>query len=114
MSSKRCQVIGGMNEREEIRTMKTINAKMLLPLAAVALAAPFFAFAVFVGLRAVELATDSRQNILLLALAVVAVVSGAMGSRGSRQSKPARERRWTVAEGRTRNARGTTALHPGL
>ena len=93
--------------------MKKINAKMFLPLAAVVLAAPFFAFAVFVGLRAVELATDARQNILLLALAVVAVASGAMGARSSRESKPARERRWSVAAGRTRT-RGTSVLHPGL
>jgi hypothetical protein len=90
--------------------MKKIKAKMLLPLAAIAVAAPFFAFAVFVGLRAVELATDARQNILLLALAVVAVASGA---RGSRESKPARERRWSVASGRTRT-RKTSVLHPGL
>jgi peptidoglycan/LPS O-acetylase OafA/YrhL len=93
--------------------MKKINAKMLLPLAAIAVAALFFAFAVFVGLRAVELATDARQNILLLALAVVAVASGARGSRGSRESRPARERRWSVASGRTRT-RETSVLHPGL
>ena len=93
--------------------MKKINAKMLLPLAAAALAAPFFAFAVFVGLRAVELATDARQNILLLALAVVAVASGALNARGSRESKPARERRWSVDKGRTRT-RGNSVLHPGL
>ncbi|MBC7933376.1 MAG: hypothetical protein H7Z38_22670 [Rubrivivax sp.] len=91
--------------------MKKINAKMFLPLAAAALAAPFFAFAVFVGLRAVELATDARQNILLLALAAVAVASGAINSRSSRKSETARA--WSVASGRTRS-RGTSVLHPGL
>jgi hypothetical protein len=91
--------------------MKKINAKMFLPLAAVVLAAPFFAFAVFVGLRAVELATDARQNILLLALAAVAVASGAVNSRNGRKSETARA--WSVASGRT-PSRGTSVLHPGL
>lgn len=89
--------------------MKKINAKMLLPLAAVALAAPFFAFAVFVGLRAVELAADSRQNLLLLVLAAVAVTSGALNARGERKTKAARS--WPVTSGRTR---GTSVLHHGL
>ncbi len=91
--------------------MKKINAKMLLPLAAVALAAPFFAFAVFVGLRAVELATDARQNVLLLALAVVAVASGAMGARGSRKNETART--WSVGA-RPLGTRAASVLHPGL
>ena len=91
--------------------MKKINAKMFLPLAAVALAAPFFAFAVFVGLRAVEVAADARQNILLLALAAVAVTSGALNARGARKAETARV--WSVAAGRS-SARGTSVLHPGL
>lgn len=89
--------------------MKKINAKMFLPLAAVALAAPFFAFAVFVGLRAIELAADSRQNILLLVLAVVAVTSSALNARGERKAEAARN--WPVTSGRTR---GTSVLHHGL
>lgn len=89
--------------------MKKINAKMFLPLAAVALAAPFFAFAVFVGLRAVELATDSRQNLLLLALAAVAVAAGALNARGERKAEATRN--WPVTSGRTR---GTSVLHHGL
>jgi hypothetical protein len=89
--------------------MKKINAKMFLPLAAVALAAPFFAFAVFVGLRAVEVATDARQNLLLLALAAVAVTAGALNARGERKAEAARN--WPVTSGRTR---GTSVLHHGL
>jgi hypothetical protein len=89
--------------------MKKINAKMFLPLAAVALAAPFFAFAVFVGLRAVELATDARQNLLLLALAAVAVTSGALNARGARKAEEARD--WPAAAGRTRR---NSVLHHGL
>jgi hypothetical protein len=91
--------------------MKKVNAKMFLPLAAVAFAAPFFAFAVFVGLRAIELATDARQNLLLLALAVVAATSGALNARGARRSEAARTR--PVTAGRAR-ARGTSVLHHGL
>lgn len=105
------QIDGGDNEREEVMSMKKINAKMFLPLAAVALAAPFFAFAVFVGLRAVELATDTRQNTLLLALAVVAVTSGAFGTRGSRKNETTCN--WSIAAGQ-QGARGTSVLHPGL
>lgn len=91
--------------------MKKINAKMFLPLAAVALAAPFFAFAVFVGLRAVELATDARQNVLLLALAVVAAASGALNARGSRKAEAVAT--WPTAAGQTRT-RGASVLHHGL
>jgi hypothetical protein len=91
--------------------MKKISAKMFLPLAAVALAAPFFAFAVFVGLRAVEVATDARQGILLLALAVVAAASGALNARGSRKAEAAAD--WPAVAGRTRT-RGASVLHPGL
>lgn len=90
--------------------MKKINAKMLLPLAAVALATPFFVFAVFAGLRAVELAADSRQNLLLLALAAVAVTSGALNARGARKAEAARALPVT-GRGRTR---GTSVLHHGL
>jgi hypothetical protein len=90
--------------------MKKISAKMLFPLAAVALAAPFFAFAVFVGLRAVELATDARQNLLLLALAVVAVTSGALNARGARKAEAARALPVTGG-GRPRV---TSVLHHGL
>ena len=90
--------------------MKKINAKMFLPLAAAALAAPFFAFAVFVGLRAVELATDARQNLLLLALGVVAATSGALNARGARKAEAARA---LPVTGRGR-AHGTSVLHHGL
>lgn len=104
-------IVGGNNEREETLRMKKINAKMFLPLAAIALAAPFFAFAVFVGLRAVEIATDARQSTLLLALAVVTVTSSALGARGSRKNETTRV--WSIAT-RQQGARGTSVLHPGL
>jgi hypothetical protein len=89
--------------------MKKVSAKMFFPLAAVAFAAPFFAFAVFVGLRAVELATDARQNLLLLTLAVVAATSGALNARVARKAEEARP-----ARSQGVGARGTSVLHHGL
>ena len=63
--------------------MKKITARMFIALSAVALAAPFFAFAVLVGLRAVELASDARQNLLLLALAATAAAFQVLNARGA-------------------------------
>ena len=63
--------------------MKKVTARMFIALSAVALAAPFFAFAVLVGLRAVELASDARQNLLLLALAATAAAFQVLNARGA-------------------------------
>lgn len=63
--------------------MKKVTARMFIALSAVVLAAPFFAFAVLVGLRAVELASDARQNLLLLALAAVAAAFQVLNARGA-------------------------------
>jgi hypothetical protein len=90
--------------------MKKVTAKMFFALAAVALAAPFFAFAVFVGARAVELATDTRQNILLLALALVAAFISAFNSLGAGSRSCAS----SVNESRDARARKRSLLHPGL
>lgn len=87
--------------------MKKITVKMFFALSAVALAAPFFAFAVFVGARALELATDTRQNLLLLALAVVAALSGTLNSRVAVERGKAR-----VAS--VKDARASSLLHHGL
>jgi hypothetical protein len=89
--------------------MKKVTVKMFFALAAVALAAPFFAFAVYVGARAVEMATDTRQSLLLLALAVVAALSGAINSRGAREPKEAR-----VTSVNGIRARKSSLLHHGL
>ena len=79
--------------------MKKITAKMFFALAAVALAAPFFAFAVFVGLRAVEMASDARQNLLMLALAAVAAAFQVLNARGA--GAPTKKREGSVAAGRS-------------
>jgi hypothetical protein len=91
--------------------MKKMTAKMFFALSAVALAAPFFAFAVFVGLRAVELASDARQNLLLLALASLAAAFQVLNARGAGRQSVAKVK--SVATGRT-GARETSALHLGL
>jgi len=90
--------------------MKKITAGMFITLAAIALAAPFFAIAVLVGLRAIESATGLRENFLLLALAVVAAASGVLNARGERSAKPART---TFVAGSRREGRKATALHLG-
>ena len=90
--------------------MKKMTARMFFALSAIALAAPFFAFAVFVGLRAVELASDARQNLLLLALASLAAAFQVLNARGAR-TEPARGE--AVADVR-RGSRETSALRLGL
>jgi hypothetical protein len=60
--------------------MKAVTVKMLISLAAIAFAAPFFALALIVGARAVALAHSGQDNLLLVALAFigagVSVVNG--------------------------------------
>jgi hypothetical protein len=90
--------------------MKKVTAKMFVTLAAVALAAPFFAVAVLVGLRAVESAAGLRENFLLPLLAVAAVASGVLGARGEAPPEAARER---AVAGRRRERRKASALHLG-
>lgn len=90
--------------------MKKMTARMFFALSAIALAAPFFAFAVFVGLRAVELASDARQNLLLLALASLAAAFQVLNARGAGR-QPAKEK--TVAGGH-RGPHETSALRLGL
>jgi hypothetical protein len=90
--------------------MKKITAGMFVALAAVAVAAPFFAMAVLVGLRAVESAAGLRENALLLAFAVAAAASAVFNARGERAAKPARV---GVVAGRRPVARKASALHLG-
>ena len=90
--------------------MKKITAGMFITLAAIALAAPFFAMAVLVGLRAVESAVGVQENFLLPALAIVAAVSGVLNARGVRTAKPERA---GVVVGRRRQTPKASALHLG-
>lgn len=90
--------------------MKQVTAKMFFALAAVALAAPFFAVAVLVGARAVELAGGARENVLMLSLALAAAASQVLGARGERLLRSAREK---FGVGRSRPARKASALPYG-
>jgi hypothetical protein len=90
--------------------MKKVTAGMFVALAAVAVAAPFFAMAVLVGLRAVESAAGLRENFLLVAFAVAAVASAVLNARGERSEKPAQV---GTAAARRSVARKASALHLG-
>jgi hypothetical protein len=62
--------------------MKTITVGMFISLVAAAMAAPFFALAVVVGLRAVSLTGNAQDNILLVGLAAGAAALGMLKARG--------------------------------
>jgi uncharacterized YccA/Bax inhibitor family protein len=49
--------------------MRSVTTKMLVSLVGVALAAPFFAIAVIVGARAIALADNTQDDLLLVGLA---------------------------------------------
>jgi predicted membrane-bound mannosyltransferase len=69
--------------------MKTLTVKMLISLAAVALAAPFFALALVVGARAIALAHSVQDNFLLVALAFVGAGVSVLNGFGQRTTKRA-------------------------
>jgi hypothetical protein len=70
--------------------MKTVTVKMLISLAAIALAAPFFALALLVGARAVALAHSMQDNLLLVALAFVGAGVSVLNGFGRRNVKAER------------------------
>lgn len=75
--------------------MKAVTAKMLLSLLGILLAAPFFAFALIVGVRAVSLSHDAQDDLLLVALAL----GGAAASILNGMGRAAKERqRNTVSQ----------------
>jgi hypothetical protein len=98
--------------------MKKLTAGTFITLAAIALAAPFFAMAVLVGVRAVELAVGAQENLLLLALVLLAAASPVLNARGDKARAKARVaheglvavRRPDLRSVETRNA---SALHLG-
>lgn len=103
-------IVKGISQREGEIRMKKITAGMFASLAAIAVAAPFFALAVLVGARAVEIATDAQDDFLLAALAVAAAAVGAINALGRGEQKSPRGR--LASEGRSR-VRGATTLHLG-
>ena len=94
--------------------MKAVTAKMLVSLVGVLLAAPFFAVALVVGARAVSLSRGSRDDLLLVALALCGAaisIANGMGRRASAGSNAAR--RHTEAGGTTTAPRSVSVIHLG-
>lgn len=95
--------------------MKKLTTKTFITLAAVALAAPFFAMAVVVGVRAVESAAGAEENFLLLALALLAVASSVLKARGDKTSASALagQKEFVAVRHQETRSHGASALHLG-
>ena len=95
--------------------MKTVTVKMLISLAAIALAAPFFALALLVGARAVALAHSMEDNLLLVALAFVGAgvsVLNGFGRRHVRAERVVAARESVEAEYQA-GSQSASMMHPG-
>jgi hypothetical protein len=94
--------------------MKAVTTKMLVSLVGVLLAAPFFVVALVVGARAVALSQGSRDDLLLMALALsgaaISIANG-MGRRAAGDRNVARGR--TEAGGNTAPRSGASVIHLG-
>ena len=95
--------------------MKAVTAKMLVSLVGVLLVAPFFVVALVVGARAVSLSQGSRDDLLLVALALCGAaisIANGMGRRANAGSSSSREH----AEGHdttTTAPRSVSVIHLG-
>lgn len=93
--------------------MKAVTTKMLVSLVGVLLAAPFFVVALVVGARAVALSQGSRDDLLLMALALCGAaisIANGMGRRATKERNVARNH--TEAVGGT-SPRGASVIHLG-
>lgn len=94
--------------------MKAVTAKMLVSLAGVLLAAPFFAVALVVGARAVSLSRGSRDDLLLVGLALCGAaisVANGLGRRAAAGSNSARAH--SEANDNTTAPRSVSVIHLG-
>ena len=94
--------------------MKAVTAKMLVSLVGVLLAAPFFAVALVLGARAVSLSRGSRDDLLLVALALCGAaisIANGMGRRAVKGSNAAREQ--TEAHDSATAPRSVSVIHLG-
>jgi hypothetical protein len=75
--------------------MKAVTTKMLVSLAGILLAAPFFVVALLLGARAVSLSQGSEEDLLLVALALggaaISVANG-IGRRAAREKSTGEQR----------------------
>ena len=93
--------------------MKAVTTKMLVSLVGVLLAAPFFVVALVVGARAVALSQGSRDDLLLMALALCGAaisIANGMGRRAARESNVARG---CTEVGSGTAPRGASVIHLG-
>lgn len=96
--------------------MKTVTVKMLISLAAIALAAPFFALALLVGARAVALAHSMQDNLLLVALAFVGAgvsVLNGFGRRNVRAERVVNANRESAETEYQAGSQSASMMHPG-
>ena len=93
--------------------MKAVTTKMLVSLVGVLLAAPFFVVALVVGARAVALSQGSRDDLLLMALALCGAaisIANGMGRRAAKEKNVARGR---TEAGSGTAPRGASVIHLG-
>ena len=93
--------------------MKAVTAKMLVSLVGVLLAAPFFAVALVIGARAVALSQGSRDDLLLVALALCGAAISIANGMGRRAAKERSIARGQTEAGGSTAPRGASVIHLG-
>jgi hypothetical protein len=93
--------------------MKAVTNKMLISLVGVAVAAPFFAIAVIVGARAIALAHDVQDDLLLLALAFGGAATSMINGFGRRTGKAERGAHGCERAEEGADSRGASVINLG-
>lgn len=93
--------------------MKAVTTKMLVSLVGVLLAAPFFVVALVVGARAVALSQGSRDDLLLMALALCGAAISIANGMGRRAAKERNVARGRAEAGGGTAPRGASVIHLG-
>lgn len=93
--------------------MKAVTAKMLVSLVGVLLAAPFFAVALVIGARAVSLSRGSRDDLLLVALALCGAAISIANGMGRRATGNAARGRSEASDTTTTAPRSVSVIHLG-
>ncbi|HYE64473.1 MAG TPA: hypothetical protein VD966_02755 [Pyrinomonadaceae bacterium] len=93
--------------------MKTVTVKMLISLAGLALAAPFFAIALIVCAHAVALAHSTQDDLLLLALACGGAALSIINGFGRHADKTESETRGCVKARSDADSPGASTINLG-
>lgn len=93
--------------------MKTVTAKMFISFIGILVVAPFFAFALIVGARAVAVSQGAQDDLLLVALALAGAAASVINGMGRRT-----ERERTIAINKSkptdhRLGRDVSTIHLG-